>query len=293
MKTGKINIILNCIMAVIIFALWGSVFIIHGIAGAVAWALAKLFVAPVGVAAVLISLTALIVCLIKKKKITQKVIIMLLSSILAFPVLMLMNVLQIAYPENIDKVQPSITVIWPLKETTIVGWGGDTIETNAPHVIWASERWAYDLVEEPANTGSKTLEDFGIYDKEVVAPASGTVVEAYDEETDITPNSEEFLSMEGNHIYIKLDATGTYLLLNHLKKGSVLVKAGDHVNEGDIIGKVGNSGSTSEPHLHIQHQRQDPTKTLYPIFAEGLPLYFRNIDGNSMPEKGSIITPRN
>lgn len=293
MKTEKFNIILNCIMAVIIFALWGSVFIIHGIAGAVAWALAKLFVAPVGVAAVLISLTALIVCLIKKKKITQKVIILLLSSILAFPVLMLMNVLQIAYPENIDKVQPSITVIWPLKETTIVGWGGDTIETNAPHVIWASERWAYDLVEEPANTGSKTLEDFGIYDKEVVAPASGTVVEAYDEETDITPNSEEFLSMEGNHIYIKLDATGTYLLLNHLKKGSVLVKAGDHVNEGDIIGKVGNSGSTSEPHLHIQHQRQDPTKTLYPIFAEGLPLYFRNIDGNSMPEKGSIITPRN
>ena len=293
MKTEKFNIILNCIMAVIIFALWGSVFIIHGIAGAVAWALAKLFVAPVGVAAVLISLTALIVCLIKKKKITQKVIILLLSSILAFPVLMLMNVLQIAYPENIDKVQPSITVIWPLKETTIVGWGGDTIETNAPHVIWASERWAYDLVEEPANTGSKTLEDFGIYDKEVVAPASGTVVEAYDEEADITPNSEEFLSMEGNHIYIKLDATGTYLLLNHLKKGSVLVKAGDHVNEGDIIGKVGNSGSTSEPHLHIQHQRQDPTKTLYPIFAEGLPLYFRNIDGNSMPEKGSIITPRN
>lgn len=293
MKTEKFNIILNCIMAVIIFALWGSVFIIHGIAGAVAWALAKLFVAPVGVAAVLISLTALIVCLIKKKKITQKVIILLLSSILAFPVLMLMNVLQIAYPENIDKVQPSITVIWPLKETTIVGWGGDTIETNAPHVIWASERWAYDLVEEPANTGSKTLEDFGIYDKEVVAPASGTVVESYDEEADITPNSEEFLSMEGNHIYIKLDATGTYLLLNHLKKGSVLVKAGDHVNEGDIIGKVGNSGSTSEPHLHIQHQRQDPTKTLYPIFAEGLPLYFRNIDGNSMPEKGSIITPRN
>lgn len=293
MKTEKFNIILNCIMAVIIFALWGSVFIIHGIAGAVAWALAKLFVAPVGVAAVLISLTALIVCLIKKKKITQKVIILLLSSILAFPVLMLMNVLQIAYPENIDKVQPSITVIWPLKETTIVGWGGDTIETNAPHVIWASERWAYDLVEEPANTGSKTLEDFGIYDKEVVAPASGTVVEAYDEEADITPNSEEFLSMEGNHIYIKLDATGTYLLLNHLKKGSVLVKAGDHVNEGDIIGKVGNSGSTSEPHLHIQHQRQDPSKTLYPIFAEGLPLYFRNIDGNSMPEKGSIITPRN
>jgi len=99
--------------------------------------------------------------------------------------------------------------------------------------------------------------------------------------------------MEGNHVYIKIDEMGTFLLLNHLKKGSVLVKVGDHVNEGDIIGKVGNSGSTSEPHLHIQHQRQNPTKTIYPIFAEGLPLYFKDIDNKPMPEKGSIITPKN
>ena len=293
MKTGKSIKILNYFMMVIILAIWGSVFIIHGIAGAVAWALAKLFVAPVGVVLVLVSLIALIICLVKREKIAQTIISFLLSVILAFPVLMLMNVIQIAYPENIDKAQPSISVRWPLLETTIVGWGGNTIETNVPHAIWASERWAYDFVEEPANTGNKTLKGYGIYDKDVVAPASGTVIEAYDEEDDIPPNSENFLSMEGNHIYIKMDATGTYLLLNHLKKGSVLVKAGDHVNEGEIIAKVGNSGSTSEPHLHIQHQRQDPTKIIYPIFAEGLPLYFKDIDGNSMPEKGSIITPKN
>jgi murein DD-endopeptidase MepM/ murein hydrolase activator NlpD len=97
--------------------------------------------------------------------------------------------------------------------------------------------------------------------------------------------------MGGNHVYIKIDKTGTYLLLNHLKKGSVLVKTGDHVSEGDIIGRVGNSGTTSEPHLHIQHQRQDPTKIIYPIFAEGLPLYFKDINGESMPKKGSIIIP--
>lgn len=289
----KFNKLQNYIMIITLLALWGSILLIHGIAGVVAWTLAKLFFAPIGVILVFLNLTLLIICLIKKKKIIQKIITLLLSIILAFPILMLINVLQISYPANIDKVVPSITVRWPLNEKTVVGWGGDTVETNMPHAIWASERWAYDLIIEPANTGSKNLEDYGIYDKDVVAPISGTVVAAYDEENDILPNTEEFLSMEGNHIYIKIDKTETFILLNHLKKNSLLVKVGDHVNEGDIIGKVGNSGSTSEPHLHIHHQRQDPTKTIYPLFAEGLPLYFKDIDGNTMPEKDSIITPDN
>jgi hypothetical protein len=50
------------------------------------------------------------------------------------------------------------------------------------------------------------------------------------------------------------------------------------------LAHVGNSGSTSEPHIHIHHQRQDPSQTL--LFAEGLPLYFRDIDGPAMPTGG-------
>ncbi|WP_252238182.1 MULTISPECIES: M23 family metallopeptidase [unclassified Clostridium] len=293
MKIGKVNKILNFIIVIILIILWGSVFLIHGIVGVVAWSLAKLFFAPIGVLVALISLILIIICLVKKKKVIQKSITLLLSLILAFPILMLFNVIQVEYPANINKVMPSITVRWPLKEKTIVGWGGNVVETNAPHAIWASERWAYDLVMDPNSIDSKTLEDYGIYDKEIIAPISGTVVEAYDGEQDIEPTTEDFLSMEGNHVYIKIDETGTYLLLNHLKKGSVLVKAGDHVNYGKVIGRVGNSGTTSEPHLHIHHQRQDPTKTVNIIFAEGLPLYFKDIDGKPMPEKGLIVTPNN
>ncbi len=92
---------------------------------------------------------------------------------------------------------------------------------------------------DPASINSKNLKDYGIYDKDVIAPISGTIVAAYDAENDIPPNTEDFLSMEGNHVYIKIDKTGTFLLLNHLKKGSVPVKVGDHVKEGQIIGKVG------------------------------------------------------
>lgn len=291
MKIRKLGIILNCIMAVVLIALWGSVFLIHGIPGAAAWTLAILVLGPIGVILVFVNLILLIIYFVKKKNVTQKIIALLLSVFIAFPTLMLFNVLQFKYPTKIDEVKPSITVRWPLKEKTTVGWGGDTIKTNSPHARWASERWAYDLVMKPTNVGSKNLKDYGIYDKEVVAPVAGTIVAAYDKEKDIAPNTDNFRSMEGNHVYIKIDKTGTFLLLNHLKQGSVIVKVGNHVKEGDLLGRVGNSGSTSEPHLHIHHQRQDPTKTIYPTVAEGLPLYFKDINGKRMPEKGSIIVP--
>jgi hypothetical protein len=82
--------------------------------------------------------------------------------------------------------------------------------------------------------------------------------------------------------------TGTYLLIAHLKPGSVSVEPDQWVEEGQPIGQCGNSGNTSEPHIHIHHQRQDPA--VYPLnYAEGLPLYFRDSDGPAMPEGGFEI----
>ncbi|OOQ96677.1 peptidase M23 [Bacillus cereus] len=95
--------------------------------------------------------------------------------------------------------------------------------------------------------------------------------------------------MAGNHIYLRLDETGTFLFLAHLKKGSIKVKEGQHVNEGEVLAQVGNSGSSSEPHLHIHHQRQDPSNTSM-FLTEGLPLYFRTEKGAMMPERGRYIS---
>lgn len=64
-----------------------------------------------------------------------------------------------------------------------------------------------------------------------------------------------------------------------------LNKVGEHVNEGEVIERVGNSDTTSETPLHIHHQRKDPRRTISPIFAEGLPLYFKSTDNKSMSEK--------
>lgn len=275
----------------IIAILWISVFFIHGLVGAVSWGILKLILPFIGMLTFTIHLVRLLISLKKKKSILHSFIGMLVNIVVVVPILQTMNIIPLAYPVKLETMSPSITVKWPLKEKTVVGWGGDTTKVNLPHATWASERWAYDLVMKPYDTGEHELESYGIWNKEVVAPVSGVVVEAYDDEEDIMPNTEESKSSEGNHVYIKIYETSTYLLLNHLKKGSVTVKNGDPVKEGQVIGRVGNSGSTSEPHLHIHHQRQDPTKMLFPIFAEGLPLYFEGTNENPMPEKGATVMP--
>jgi len=114
-------------------------------------------------------------------------------------------------------------------------------------------------------------------------------------EPDITPNTEEFTSQEGNYVHIRVKAgdTAAYLILAHLKKGSIKVAVGDPVAIGKHLAQVGNSGTTSEPHLHIHLQRQDPSKTLYPVFAEGLPLYFSYGAGApTMPSTGATLGHR-
>jgi len=289
-KSFSLGKIFNIVLSLTLVVLWGSVVIVSGMPGAVSWVLLKLILAPIGVILLLLYIIALIVSIIKKNHVLTRVVSLVLSAILAFPILMLMNIIPMVYPIDIESAEPAVTVHSPFVEPVLVGWGGDTTENNAPHVIWPSERWAYDIVIEPKDIGSDTLEDYGIYGTEVYAPVAGVVVAAYDGEDDITPNTEDFISMEGNYVYIKIDETQTFLLLNHLKKNSVDVVAGDHVEVGDYLGKVGNSGSTSEPHLHIHHQKQDPTQTIHPILAEGLPLYFYDVDGKAtMPTSGEII----
>ncbi|WP_235822845.1 M23 family metallopeptidase [Cytobacillus massiliigabonensis] len=280
----------NSILIGVFLLLWISVFLISGLFGAYAWTLLKIVLPIIGIIGIFLNIILFIIFLIKKKKYSKLLVNFIVNIIFTFPLLMTMNIIPFAYPNDIERVKPSITVKWPLDEPTVVGWGGDTTKNNLPHVIWSSERWAYDLVMEPYKLESNDNEDYGIWDKEVYAPVSGIVVAAYDKEADIEPGSEEFFSMEGNYVYIKIDKTGTYLLLNHLKKDSVSVEVGEHVQPGDLIGRVGNSGSTSEPHLHIHHQRQDPTKVIYPILAEGLPLFFEGIDGGAMPIKGDMIS---
>ncbi|OMF88989.1 M23 family metallopeptidase [Paenibacillus sp. FSL R7-0337] len=283
--------VLSLLFILLTLGCWASALWIHGMVGVYAWLALKFAVPAVGGIWAVVNLIGLAAKLVRCVRPKGLLLNIGISAVLISHFLLTMNIIPLAYPTAIAATKPGLTIQLPLQSVSVVGWGGDAVEDNTPHAVWPSERWAYDLVMEPYNTGSRNPEDYGIWNQEVYAPLDAVVIAAYDEEADIPPGSEDILSMEGNYVYLKVPATGTYLLLNHLKQYSVTVTVGDKVQTGDLLGHVGNSGSTSEPHLHIHHQRQDPTRMWMPIMAEGLPLYFDNAEGGSMPVKGEMIVP--
>jgi len=197
------------------------------------------------------------------------------------------NMWGIRFPYTLTKAKPTATVRLPFDGPISVLWGGDALARNR-HAAVPDQRWAYDLAIEPVLTGSSRLEDYGCYGKPIRAPIAGVVSKVHDGEPEQVPGKlvPNLRAPFGNHIVIKLP-TDTFLIMAHLQTGSVLVREGDTVQEGQPIGRCGDSGNTSEPHLHIHHQRQDPR--LFPVnFAEGLPLFFRDHDGPPMPEGGII-----
>lgn len=223
-----------------------------------------------------------------RRRLTKAIAATILVSLLSIAPAIQMFAPVVAYPASLDSMAPAATVRLPADGPLKVVSGGDTAEVNN-HVVVPDQRWAYDFVVEPYFTGSASLADYGCYGVPVVAPTAGLVVMARDGLPDMVPgtSSNNTEAPYGNVVAIELE-TGTYLIIAHLKPGSVAVREGERVEEGQAIGQCGNSGNTSEPHIHIHHQRQDPND--YPInFAEGLPLYFRGHDGPPMPEGGVTV----
>ncbi len=249
---------------------WLAVVFGNGIFSVLSWTALLLIVPILGLLRLIITI---ILMLIQRKLMKRFIISIAISILMIMPFSITLGLTSIVYPSG-DLSMEALVIGTPFKEDVTVGWGGDLAKDNKPHVIWASERYAYDLVKTPYNTGAKDLKEYGIYGLECFSPISGTVVAVCDKEPDILPNTEEFTSLEGNYVYIRIESTGTYLLLNHFQKGTIAVTIGEDIQHGTYLGKMGNSGTTSEPHLHIHHQSQDPTKTLHPILAEGLPLLF-------------------
>lgn len=97
------------------------------------------------------------------------------------------------------------------------------------------------------------LEDYYIFGAPIVAPCSGRVVAAFDEIADSDMNGRRSAALAGNHVI--LACGGYHVLLAHMRAGSVRVRRGERVTVGDPLGRVGNSGFSEEPHLHIHVQR--------------------------------------
>jgi len=135
-----------------------------------------------------------------------------------------------------------------------------------------------------------SLTDYYCYGQKVIAPAEGYVVLVEDGIEDNIVGDVNTIKNWGNTVIIK-HAEGLFSKLCHLQKGSIVVKVGDYVHYGQLLGKVGNSGRSPYPHLHFQLQTTPyiGSKTLkYPLFAyleEG-----KSIKTFSYPENGQRVS---
>ena len=172
-------------------------------------------------------------------------------------------------------------------------WGGRQ-ELYNYHTYYAPGAYAYDLmVWDDGGTCAEPCEendDFYVFGLPILAPAAGVVAEMEDGNPDMTPGVADPAALEGNHVMLEV-ASGEYLLFAHMQQGSVLVKEGEEVEAGQELGKVGNSGNTTQAHLHLHLQDQDH----YDSNAESMPLEFSNlnIDGTyfemAMPSGSEFI----
>ena len=148
--------------------------------------------------------------------------------------------------------------------------------------IYPNQRYAYDVLitdedgrSRPEGTNT-AVENYYCYDEPVVAPADGVVVDSFDATLEASRGGGFShplkRSAPGGHVVIK-HAESEYSFLAHLRPGSVPVEPGQRVERGQVVGRCGHSGISSEPHLHFQIQDSPDFLT-----AASLPVQFDDIE---------------
>lgn len=159
-----------------------------------------------------------------------------------------------------------------------VAHGGDNPVLNY-HNVNRSQRFALDIVKlNPVGTRASGVylsdpERYAAFEEKIVSPCPGEVIETKDGQPDHRGSGTDRKNPAGNHIVLRCQNTvpAVDVALAHMKKGSVAVEKGEEVKEGTDLGKVGNSGNTSEPHLHIHAVRTGSGNILE---GEGVPVEF-------------------
>jgi murein DD-endopeptidase MepM/ murein hydrolase activator NlpD len=108
-----------------------------------------------------------------------------------------------------------------------------------------------------------------IFGEEVYAPCGGRVTKAVSDLADNAGASMDVAPEDGTGNLVVIDCAGVVVAMPHLKSGSVVVSSGEHVTAGQLLGRVGNSGFSQEPHLHLQAARRNETGDLI-----GIPMRF-------------------
>lgn len=131
--------------------------------------------------------------------------------------------------------------------------GGNSVVTNPFHSL-SGTKLALDIVGLNAfgnranGIAPRTLADYEIYGDIVYSPCEGIVLAVQDTAADNPPGSPD-TEHPANHVTVKCGQVEIFMA--HLMQGSATVVAGNTVALKQALGKVGNSGNTLEPHLHI------------------------------------------
>lgn len=194
---------------------------------------------------------------------------------------------------RIVQYEPKNEYTFPVKGRWYVG---SASSARSHHRARPAHEFALDLLKISADgsshRGSGTRpDDYYAFGENVCAVADGVVVRAVNDipETEMPRAGESRQDFavrvldamwkkdpsgriaEGNLVIIR-HAGGEHSVYVHLKSGSVRVKDGDKVRQGELIGQVGISGDGFQPHLHFQiNDGPDPQ------YSRGLPLYFTNV----------------
>lgn len=171
------------------------------------------------------------------------------------------------------------------------------------------QAYAIDLVSEPTDGARPAFgegpamrppADYPAFGAPVFAMIDGTVVRRVDGMRDHRSRSSllafVYMMVEGmlrelggarfilgNHVVIRGEG-GVCAVVAHLQRGSVALKVGDRVRAGDVIARCGNSGNTSEPHVHAQLMDRASAWT-----GQGVPMAFA-VDGSAeLPADGEHL----
>jgi hypothetical protein len=134
--------------------------------------------------------------------------------------------------------------------------------------IYFAQRFAIDWMRldqagQFVHGDASDVHNYDSYGADVLAVADGTVIETLNDLDDQKPGTLPdpktitLQNVDGNHVVLDL-GDGVFAFYAHLQKGSVRVASGDRVKRGQVLGKLGNTGNTSAPHLHF-HLMESPS----------------------------------
>ena len=157
--------------------------------------------------------------------------------------------------------KPIIELSFPLRN----GWyyvahGGAWHIVNY-HASNKSQRFALDIVRlnslgfRARGLYPSRLKAYAIFHDVLYSPCNGRVTAVVNDLPDLPPGEMDSERVAGNHIVIQCTGGDTFIGLAHLARGSICVNPGEVVAAGQRLAQIGNSGNTSEPHLHIHAKR--------------------------------------